>query len=379
MKYTKEQAEKNLQLIWPDIQIISEYTGADNKVIFKCKKCGHEWQTTIGAVKQSKHGCPKCGLHEAYKNKTIKHIKEKLSNKFEFIEYIDPMHIKVKCKDCGNIRITCTSNLLKYGCKICKMKKVHDLQTLSQEQFIQKAKEVHGETYDYSQVKYINYHTKVAIICKQHGIFMQSPAKHLAGQGCPKCIGKNQTIEEFIQKAQQIHGDYYNYDEVNFINMKTPVTLICPKHGKFNILPSAHINGRCGCHECSESQGEKLINSILTNLKLNFTREYSIINPYSDNHNFRVDFYLTFKDQHYIIEYNGKQHYEIIPFMGGELGFKIRQERDKHLRLYCKENNIKLLEIKYNNDKNIQEQIEQFLSIVPSNQVTDQIITEQKR
>jgi conserved hypothetical protein len=54
-------------------------------------------------------------------------------------------------------------------------------------EIIAKAKLVHGDKYDYSKVDYSNAHTKVCIICPNHGEFWQTPNNHLRGHGCPKC------------------------------------------------------------------------------------------------------------------------------------------------------------------------------------------------
>jgi hypothetical protein len=72
-------------------------------------------------------------------------------------------------------------------------------------EFIRKAREVHGDTYNYSKVEYgKNAHEKIIIICKQHGEFLQSPNGHLCGRGCIKCINRikrRSNIKEFIKKA----------------------------------------------------------------------------------------------------------------------------------------------------------------------------------
>lgn len=376
-KRTQQEAEIELYNKWPNIRMENTYQGTHSKMEFKCLECGHTWVTIYSAVLRSANGCPKCGVQKAFRKRSIQYIQEHLSNDFEFISYKDPQHIEVKCKKCGNIRITSTGNLLKYGCKVCSNNKANKLKTMTLQEFIDKAKNIHENQYDYSKVNYINYHTKVCIICPIHGEFWITPAKHLSGQKCPKCRGKYTTKEDFIKQAQEIHGTFYSYDKVEYINKVTPVTLVCPIHGEFNIKPVDHINSKCGCHKCKESSGEKLVNSILESLNISFTREVSILNPYNPNHNFRVDFYIDYKNSKYIIEYNGPQHYKAFKLMGGELGYQIRKSRDENLRQYCKDNNINLLEIKYN-DKNVQELIQQFLN-VPSVQVTKQIITEQKR
>lgn len=132
---------------------------------------------------------------------------------------------------------------------------------LTTEQFITKSKKVHGNKYDYSKVQYVNNNTKVCIICPKHGEFWQSPNKHMSGCGCRKC--KNcLTTEEFISKAKKIHGDQYDYSKVNYIDSKTKVCIICPIHGPFYQLPHCHLQGK-GCYKCGrQKSGEILRNSL---------------------------------------------------------------------------------------------------------------------
>ena len=109
--------------------------------------------------------------------------------------------------------------------------------------FIQKAHKIHGDKYDYCKVEYVNNNTKVCIICPIHGEFWQTPNHHLSGQGCPKCSGNvKKTTEQFIAKAKEIYGDRYNYSKVKYINAKTKVCIICPTHGEFYIRPDNFIN-----------------------------------------------------------------------------------------------------------------------------------------
>ena len=83
------------------------------------------------------------------------------------------------------------------------------------EEFIKEAKEKHGNKYDYSKVEYINNHTKVCIICPEHGEFWQFPQDHLKGRGCICCAGvKKLTTSDFIEQAKKIHGDKYDYSKV---------------------------------------------------------------------------------------------------------------------------------------------------------------------
>ena len=128
---------------------------------------------------------------------------------------------------------------------------------MTTEEFIQKAKAVHGNKYDYSKVEYVNTKTKVCIICPEHGEFWQTPEKHLKGQGCSKCrylsISKrfSQGREKFIEKANVVHHNYYDYSEVDYVNGHTHVKIICPMHGIFFQDPASHLSG-CRCPKCAK-------------------------------------------------------------------------------------------------------------------------------
>jgi very-short-patch-repair endonuclease len=120
--------------------------------------------------------------------------------------------------------------------------------------FISKAKEIHGDRYDYSKASYINAKTKIMIICNVHGIFEQTPSNHLSNYNCQKCSNnyKLDTLS-FIEKAKNIHNDRYNYSKVNYVNANTLITIICKEHGEFNQIPDFHINRKCGCPKCSNN------------------------------------------------------------------------------------------------------------------------------
>ena len=134
-----------------------------------------------------------------------------------------------------------------------KSKQTATSQKLTTEKFIEKARKIHDDKYDYSKVEYVNSHRPVKIICKIHGEFEQSPTNHLSGKGCPICAGKNMTTEQFIKKARIIHGDRYDYSKVVYINSTTKVCIICPEHGEFWQSPNNHLDGK-GCYFCGVKQ-----------------------------------------------------------------------------------------------------------------------------
>ena len=124
------------------------------------------------------------------------------------------------------------------------------------EEFIEKARKIHRDKYDYSKVEYKNNHTKVCIICPEHGEFWQIPKEHLNGCGCPKC-GKikrgnlrKMNILTFINKCNKIHNNKYDYTKVVYTNAHTKVCIICPVHGEFWQIPNNHLKGQ-GCPICS--------------------------------------------------------------------------------------------------------------------------------
>ena len=121
-------------------------------------------------------------------------------------------------------------------------------------EFISKAKAIHGKKYNYSKVEYVNSKTKILITCSKHGDFLQSPDKHLMGNGCIRCgyekVWNKDDSESFINKAKKIHGDKFDYSRVNYVNSKTKVAIICLKHGEFSQEPSSHLMG-AGCKKCA--------------------------------------------------------------------------------------------------------------------------------
>lgn len=125
------------------------------------------------------------------------------------------------------------------------------------EEFVKKAKAVHGDKYDYSLARYEGNEVLICIICPIHGVFWQRPSVHKKGCGCPECakeaetLRKRDTRESFIAKAEAVHGvGRYDYSEANYIDSKTEVKIICLIHGAFWQRPSVHLQGH-GCPQCA--------------------------------------------------------------------------------------------------------------------------------
>lgn len=128
----------------------------------------------------------------------------------------------------------------------------------TQDEWVQVANVKHDYFYDYSLVNYVNGSTKVKIICPIHGVFEQGPLLHSnRGDGCPKCgkesmANKSRTsVEDFIKKSREIHGDRYDYSLVRrFKTLNDKLNLVCPKHGVFEQSGLGHLQG-LNCEKCS--------------------------------------------------------------------------------------------------------------------------------
>lgn len=131
------------------------------------------------------------------------------------------------------------------------------------EKFIEKAKRVHSDKYNYDKVEYKTAKVKVLIYCNVHNeYFEQTPDKHLQGNGCVKCgrertaASKQRSTKEFIKKANEVHKDIYDYTSVKYTKSNQKVEIICKKHGPFKQLPSEHLQGK-GCKKCGYERGSK--------------------------------------------------------------------------------------------------------------------------
>jgi hypothetical protein len=267
------------------------------------------------------------------------------NNKYDYskVEYIDNYSkVKIICPIHGEFEQKPNNHLKrKQGCVYCGGRYKFTIND-----FISKSYKIHGNKYDYSLVNYRNASSKIKIICPLHGEFEQTPSSHTDQQaGCPKCSKKYKyTNDEFVNKANEIHNNKYDYSKVKYINNYTKIEIICKIHGIFSQTPSNHLSGK-GCQDCSNSKNENLISLFLDKEKINYATQHK----FNDCMNIRklpFDFYIP--KYNTCIEFNGKQHYEPIDFFGGIRGFEKQKKRDKIKIKYCLDNNIKLITIKYN-------------------------------
>ena len=188
-------------------------------------------------------------------NDFLKKAKKIHGNKYDYSKVIyigATQKVLIKCNQCNKEFLqNAHSHLRGAGCPFCADKENSERFSHTKEKFIEKAKDIHGDNYNYDQVNYKRSNQKVKILCKKCGnYFEQTPAHHLNGSGCPQCSHKMST-SKFIEKAKKIYGDKYNYDQVVYKGSEYKVKIycnICKKY--FEQTPHVHLKGK-GCKYCN--------------------------------------------------------------------------------------------------------------------------------
>lgn len=255
--------------------------------------------------------------------------------------------LKIICPVHGEFEQKPVYHLHGAGCIQCGLDRRNNSTRRTKSIFIEKAKIIHKDKYSYSKVIYKNTVTKVIITCPEHGDFEQTPVSHLSGFRCRKCsqvevnLKITHTKEKFIEKANMVHFNKYDYSKVSYINSTHKVRIICSKHGIFKQAPTVHLSG-AGCPRCKESKGETLISDLLDKNNIVYIREYRIPNQ---KYRFRYDFYLP--EHNLLIKFHGVQHYNPVEIFGGIEGFKQTRFRDKLKYSLARETNYRIVYFNY--------------------------------
>jgi very-short-patch-repair endonuclease len=262
------------------------------------------------------------------------------------------IRVELICEKHGLFMQKPNHHLLGSGCPKC----ANNI-TGTTEDFVQKSILLHGNSYDYSQVCYVNSDTKVSIKClKCSKVFYQKPNKHLQGRGCNNCYTtKKRTKFQFLSIVKSVHGGRYDYSLVVYKNQRTNVTVICSKHGKFSITPKHHING-VGCKLCNMSKGELKIEKYLKSRNISYENQ-KFIDGCVNVKKLLFDFYIPSINM--CIEYDGEHHFKPINWSGDmdedEMNYKYKNiiNNDNIKNKFCVENGIRLIRIPYTKFKSI--------------------------
>lgn len=288
----------------------SIYVNANTKVVIICPKHGEFEQKP--ADHMNGRGCPQCGF---YKNTRILSQEEILNRfhdrhgkKYDYskVLYVNAnTKVSILCLKHGEFSQTPHAHYSGSGCPKCADLKIKNVLMGTKDEFIEKAKKIHGDKYDYSKVEYEGNKEKVKIICPMHGEFFQKPNAHLNNSGCKKCgvikrgESRSMTTEEYIKKAKKIHGNEYDYIDTIYHRSFDKIKIKCKKHGYFYQTPNNHLQG-VRCPKCSAhiSSSEIEISKILNSLNVSYIQhDRNILDTYE------LDFILP--NEKIAIEFNG--------------------------------------------------------------------------
>lgn len=289
--------DKNTQL-----ELIStDYINRRTPMIFRCKKCGKEFKTTLASILASKH-------KDKYK---------------------------------------------KY-CNECSLEELSDKFSMGHEEFVNKVNNVLGDEYEVLG-KYVNNKIKVDILHKKCGYIWNAKPSVIINQKskCPKCFNTiKKTTQSFQEEICIEFGDEFELIS-EYENYHTSVLIKHNKCGRVFKSQPANFMTYKSCPLCSKdgkSKGEDKIAKILKNEGVKFIRE----KRFKDCKNKRslpFDFYLP--DMNVAIEYDGEQHFKP-KFYYDEKGLEEIKIKDEIKNEYCKSNNIKLIRIPYTEFDNIE-------------------------
>lgn len=292
-----------------------EYVNTHTKVKIICPKHGVFEQTPHNHLNG---GCYQCRNETIGANKRlngaefVKRAKLKHGDFYDYSRVVyerNSTKVEILCPKHGSFLQAPTKHLSGQGCPKCGQEKTVRTHLQGYDTVLQRCREAHGDRYDYTLVKFDKVDEKVEIICPEHGIFKQALYLHYGGQGCPKCAkeviksARLSNTESFIASARQLHGESYDYSFVRYYNNKTPVEIVCPKHGSFWQTANDHLDGH-GCSACNRqfngvSKASEDLMNFIRQLAPDLQQEVRM----GTNKRFRADGYIPSK--RLFVEYNG--------------------------------------------------------------------------
>lgn len=299
---------------------------------------------------------------EERRNAWIQRANEIHNHKYNYneVDYIDAFtKVNVVCEKHGNFRLTPSKHVSgKQGCYKCWSDERRDM-------WIKQAQEIHANRYNYDNVQYVNFTTKVEVVCNQHGSFWVRPDEHIIKhpkirpyQGCRKCFPSNIKLvpQQYFEKASNIHSNKYDYTESIYMGSEKPITIKCKLHGDFVISEaSRHINRGRGCLKCSKhnSSAEQIICGLLDQSKIEYEYQKRFDDLFSHNGTHLVyDFFIP--SLNLLIEFDGAQHFTPNTLHHRVAGtFDLLQLHDKKKNKYAKDNGYRLYRIKYTECKHL--------------------------
>lgn len=331
------------------ISALSHITKALDRVMFKCNVCGHIWEDTFqNIIRRLTDKCPQCyktNIPDRFKINYINKIKE---YNLQLLEEYNGATVKVKhkCLKCGSEFYVRPDRVRNSKGNICKTCKNFDKITTI-EQYNNEIHKIFPKLEAYGD--FTDIYSPVNLKCLDCGsvIYKKEARSVLRGHGCQRCSWNRKflTHDEFVEKLSAINKNIIPVDK--YIRNTEKIKLQCKLCGKtFSMRASAALN-REGCPWCNRSKGENKIKEFFDEYGIEYIPQFSFPEcKYKKA--LKFDFYLP--HQNMCIEFDGKQHYKSIKYFGGDEALQTSQKRDKIKETFCRQNNIKLLRIRYDDD-----------------------------
>lgn len=285
-KFTQREAIEGFRKVHGDRYDYSRvvYMGTQHKILIGCPI--HGFFEQLVSCHKIGRGCKKCGnINQGLgrlksHTKIIEDFKAVHGDRYDYsrVNYKgNRSKIIIGCRVHGWFEQLVLNHITGRNCKKCKDIEVGKSSKITLDEFISRAREYHGDKYDYSLVdlESNNISDRVKIICPIHGPFVQFAMHHIAGARCQQCgqahraEGSKLTQEEFIAKAIAIHEDKYDYSKTIYTCAREKITITCKEHGDFEQTASAHSKGQ-GCPQCKKSKGEMAIALWLTSNNIDY-------------------------------------------------------------------------------------------------------------
>lgn len=255
--------------------------------------------------------------------------------------------IDLHCNICGvDFSAVPSSLYMGHGCPNCA-----GVMKYTTEKFVARMKEISPDITVLGE--YVTSKTKIQVSCGVcGGIWEAIPNSLLKGRGCPHCSPyTKKTHEKFVEQMGITHPELIVLGE--YKNNKTKVLCKCKECGhEFMGSPHSMLDSGHGCTKCGLSHGERKVQQWLDKNGFSYILEYTF-SDCRDKLPLPFDFFLP--SMNTIIEYDGRQHFEVSEFFGGEESFKTLKRHDDIKNDYCLHNRINLIRIPYWDFKNIDE------------------------
>lgn len=359
------------KILGDDYIVLGNYINNTTKILMKHVKCGKEFYKRPADILNKKQGCSFCGMKrtaDARRTKTSdieEYIKKEKNNEFSLVEHYmknNQSRVKMLHKKCGTVSDMTYQNFKNScGCSYCAEVQRRKTRKRTTDDIKEEIFNKFGTEYEVLG-EYTGIFDKIKIRHNKCGtVFEKETDKFLRRTQCPKCTyeawkqNRSLTNKEFLENLKKVWGNEYTpLDEYkrNFIKIRV-------KHNRcghiYKVVPSSLLDGT-GCPECcmKQSKASRRIEKYLKEHSYEYEKEFKID---SCRNILPLPFDFMVIEGSFIkclIEFDGEQHYKEVDFFGGVEQFKLTQKRDKIKNDFCKNNGIKLLRIKYDQEKEIE-------------------------